>query len=695
MKICLVTPDLIGPIRNGGIGTYCAHLLKLLHGNELTLVFTAAEEAHADRNWREAYEKRGIRVADLAQLANYAEKRDINPKQDRFLERSWMVYQWLKTQQDGFDLIHFQDWGANGFYSIRAQRSQLAFTNTRITVTVHSPSEWLRQGMRDWPGDTLTQLRLNYAERYCVENAGAVIFPSTHMRDWCQTEGWRIPEEHWIIPCPYLPPQKQAPSANIKPDMGHLVFFGRLEARKGLEVFLQALEQVLTDDSHGINRVSFIGKDGQLGAGQSSRRIQQLAKSFGDIRLDVHTNFAHDEALKYIKESAGVVWIPSRIDNCPYTVIECIENDIPFFASATGGVSEIVDSSRLFPFAAAGIANAIRERQDLLLSRAGHPYSADRINSKWLDWHQQLKPTESFVADIPVSELPWVSVCVPYYNQPEFLPHTLSALKNCPYPNLEVIVVNDGCTDRAAREIWDRMVRRYEQNDWTFFELSTNQGLGAARNMAASKATGDYLIFNDSDNCAFPNMVECFVRAMEHSGADCLTCGFIRHHNKGDPHLTPSPGKVIRPLGNFTLLGLLDNVFGDANLCIRKEVYEAIGGFTEDRETAAHDWELLLRLALEGYEIDVVPTELYWYRHLPNSMMRRADRYQTHMVAIQSWLQKQDSLAARQLLSQLTIPLFHEHQHLQKSWSRLPKFLQRWQCKQRRGKKNPWWRIWG
>ena len=691
MKICLVTPDIVGPIQNGGIGTFCAHLLECLKGHELTLVFTAAEEKYAAAGWKQVYKRKGIRVVTLEDLQPFAEKRTINPDPDRFLQRSWMVYRWLEGES--FDLVHFQDWGANGFYAIRAQRMGLALYTTRLAVTVHSPSEWLRQGMREWPEDTLAHLRLNYAERYCIEKANAVIFPSAHMRDWCRTEGWQVPEDHWVMPCPYVSNSTTPEQQSTEPDPAHLIFFGRLEARKGLDLFLKALERILLEPSHGIQRISFVGKDGRLKGEISSERIRKLQSIAPEVEIQIHTQFDMHGALDYLRKSQGVVWMPARIDNCPYTVIECIENHLPFFAAATGGVPELIAHNCGFPLSVEGLIQSIQRRNEVE-TPTSHLYSAEQTNQQWIDWHHQLAPVASFVESLPLDELPWVSVCVPYFNQPEFLPHTLNALKQCDYPNLEVIVINDGSTDPRAIAVWEKMLHRYEQLDWTFYDLKVNQGLGAARNVAASKATGEYLIFNDSDNCAFPQMIERFVRAMEHSGADCLTCGFIRHHGKGDPLLTPAPGKVIRPLGDFTLLGLLDNVFGDANLCIRREVYEASGGFCEDRDTAAHDWELLLRLALEGHDIDVIPTELYWYRHLPNSMMRQADRYQSHLIAVQSWLEKKDPLLSSQLLSQLTIPLFLEHQHLQKSWSRLPRFLQRWQRNLRRGQQQPWWRFW-
>ncbi|MCC5806446.1 MAG: glycosyltransferase [Opitutales bacterium] len=692
MRICLVTPDIVGPIQNGGIGTFCTHILELLKGHhELTLVFTAEKERNAASGWQRRYEQAGIRIVTLNELQAHAESRDINPVQDRFLQRSWMVYQWLTCET--FDLVHFQDWGANGFYAIRAQRTGLALSSTRLAVTVHSPSEWLRQGMREWPGDTLAHLRLHYAERYCVEHAHTVVFPSAHMRDWCREEGWSVPENNSVIPCPYTMDSTAPTGHGKEPDPAHLVFFGRLEARKGLDIFLKALERILSGPSHGIKRISFVGKDGCVNGEAGSQRIRKLQKRVPGVELRTLTTLDMPGALTYLRESRGIVWMPSRIDNCPYTVIECIENRIPFYVAATGGTPELVHASRTFPLSLGGIIDKILACGEAADTEP-HPYSAESANTLWLKWHSRRASRPTSAAKTSRGKPPLVTVCVPYFNQPEFLPHTLKALKRIEYPDLEVIVINDGSTEPEAAAVWNKMAQQYEEAGWTFHELEVNQGLGAARNAAARISTGKFLVFNDSDNCAFPRMIERFVHAMAHSGADCLTCGFVRHHCKSDPFQTPRPGKVIRPLGPFTLLGLLDNVYGDANFCIRRDVFDAVGGFCEDHETATHDWEFLLRLDLGGYDIDVIPTELFWYRHLPQSMMRQADLYQSHLVAVQSWLSQHDSSRDRRLFTQLTLPLFHEQQQLRKSWSRLPRFLQRWFRRRRHGHKKPCWRFW-
>jgi hypothetical protein len=96
-------------------------------------------------------------------------------------------------------------------------------------------------------------------------------------------------------------------------------------------------------------------------------------------------------------------------------------------------------------------------------------------------------------------------------------------------------------------------------------------------------------------------------------------------------------------LGPCLEAGWRENIFGDANLVVKKAVLAALGGFNNNR-SAVEDWQFLVRLTIQGFRQIVVPESLYWYRLLPNSMMRTADeiRYawtilETYREGLSSW----------------------------------------------------------
>lgn len=207
---------------------------------------------------------------------------------------------------------------------------------------------------------------------------------------------------------------------------------------------------------------------------------------------------------------------------------------------------------------------------------------------------------------------PLVSVCVPYYNHEKYLFQLYDSLRLNFYDNYEVVLVDDGSDKPEAREALEKLHRLGDRR-WRIFSTE-NQGPGAARNMAAELAAGDYLIFMDSDNYAFPHMLETFVRAMGTSGADCLTCLFPAFAGDDAPgENTPALYRAA-PYGACLEAGLLENVFGDTNFIIKRETFQALGGFDEKTGVIWEDYEFLARLCLKGYSLEVVPEELFWYR---------------------------------------------------------------------------------
>ena len=75
------------------------------------------------------------------------------------------------------------------------------------------------------------------------------------------------------------------------------------------------------------------------------------------------------------------------------------------------------------------------------------------------------------------------------------------------------------------------------------------------------------------------------------------------------------------PLGPATTVGLFKNCYGDANALVRRDAFDALGGFTEDPGVGHEDWELWARAVLRGYRLQVVPEALYWYRLAGGGML--------------------------------------------------------------------------
>lgn len=109
-----------------------------------------------------------------------------------------------------------------------------------------------------------------------------------------------------------------------------------------------------------------------------------------------------------------------------------------------------------------------------------------------------------------------VSVIVPVYNVDEFIVECLDSLQAQTHHDFQAILVDDGSTDTSG-DICDR----YAQADPRFSVLHTeNRGIGAARNLALTRATGTYCFFLDPDDVITPTTLADLVQLIEGQNAD-------------------------------------------------------------------------------------------------------------------------------------------------------------------------------
>lgn len=119
--------------------------------------------------------------------------------------------------------------------------------------------------------------------------------------------------------------------------------------------------------------------------------------------------------------------------------------------------------------------------------------------------------------------MPKVSVIVPVYNMEKYLSRCLTSLINQTIDDLEIIVVNDGSTDKS-----DEIIKEYKKaNNNIRYVTKENGGLSSARNFGLLYATGEYIAFLDSDDYVDRNMYKkMYEKAKEHN-SDYVECDFL------------------------------------------------------------------------------------------------------------------------------------------------------------------------
>lgn len=120
----------------------------------------------------------------------------------------------------------------------------------------------------------------------------------------------------------------------------------------------------------------------------------------------------------------------------------------------------------------------------------------------------------------------YISIIIPVYNVEKYFNECIESILNQTYKNYEIILIDDGSTDKSG-EICDDYAKRY-----SFISVihQENKGQAAARNIGVETAKSDWIMFIDSDDVAHPQLLEYLVTSLEESGAKISAC----HRLEGD-----------------------------------------------------------------------------------------------------------------------------------------------------------------
>ena len=215
---------------------------------------------------------------------------------------------------------------------------------------------------------------------------------------------------------------------------------------------------------------------------------------------------------------------------------------------------------------------------------------------------------------------PLISVVVPIYNMECYLPRCLDSIKKQSYPNLEVILVNDGSSDGSGR-----ICQKYvNNNNWKYLE-KPNGGLSDARNFGLNYAHGEYIGFVDSDDYIDSEMYLQLYNDLVKTGADISSVGFKEFSDNDDCYhkdCTNEKAEVYEKKEAVKLLFFKDKYANYAwNKLYKAELFEKIrypiGRNMEDLGTT---YKLFLLAEKVSYNSRI----LYYYYQRPESIVHSA-----------------------------------------------------------------------
>ncbi|AFY92666.1 glycosyltransferase family 2 protein [Chamaesiphon minutus] len=227
--------------------------------------------------------------------------------------------------------------------------------------------------------------------------------------------------------------------------------------------------------------------------------------------------------------------------------------------------------------------------------------------------------------------MPQVTVIVPAYNAMTYLPETVNSALAQSFTDFELLIINDGSTDRLstwAATLSDPRVRLISQ---------ANQGLPGARNTGIREAQGQYIAFLDADDLWAPTKLERQVQCLQANS----TIGVVYTWTLLVDEVGQPTGRIFASQAEGNVWQQLletDVISNGSSAMVRRECFEKVGNF--DRTlTSAEDLDMWLRLAAH-YPFAVVKEPLTLYRQYASSMSKNRQRmFQNLRMAIEKAFQ--------------------------------------------------------
>ncbi|NMA60266.1 MAG: glycosyltransferase [Firmicutes bacterium] len=261
-------------------------------------------------------------------------------------------------------------------------------------------------------------------------------------------------------------------------------------------------------------------------------------------------------------------------------------------------------------------------------------------NPNWQSTSTSISPAVEFEtqpntkADAPIathpvpdpelsSKRPLISVAIPAYNRGAYLQECLQGVVAQTYRPLEIIVVNDGSTDNTeevALEWWET-VENSDGLSFVYLKLPHNTGYASAQSIAYQISTGEYIANQDSDDTSHPSRLEQELFFLQ-TNTDYSFVGSNFRSFQGD--LTKTKKSHMLRYGYEAIL----NTYRDGGHCIcfgtllfKRSILERIGGLTSFLR-GAEDYEWITRALNQGFYVDNLSQELYFYREHEDQLSR-------------------------------------------------------------------------
>jgi glycogen synthase len=617
MRVCLIAP---APNESGATAHSPRALAKLLsQRHEVTLIHSGRGERRPESaplpQIREIYAELGD---DLASLKFSCEDHSHSAAVMEAIRRLYV--------DGGPDYIEAPDFRAHGLVPLQARRGGDPLLAETTIATRISPSTELIN-LHDGTLGSSGHRRLAEIEREQLRLSDRLLWSGGDCLDLYRRYygDEALPPGARIRPAFELPPAAiDSPPADRPGEALRLLYLGDLRRSRGVVDLVEACWSLPPESWH----LTLAGGDTMTaGMGQSIRETIEVF-SGEDRRIE----FAPEPdaaALGDLLADTDLVVVPSRLEATGGIALAALGACVPVLATPVGDLVEVVEDGfsgwHAESTGPVALGRALRrlesDRGEAARVRDSPPLAARALlladPAPVLDSYDELLRSRAYPVPVKPAAAggPLVTGIVPYYRAHEYVREAVDSLLAQTYPEVEVLVVNDGS---FAPD--DAVLAGFEDDPRVTVVTKVNGGEGTARTLGARIARGDYVTMLDSDNLLEPRFVErALAILMADPGLGYVTC-WLRMVGADNEDTDLHPG--FAPLGNSVLDGYAENWDGDTLAMLPRRVFTELG-FEYHREGSMHsDWELYRWMRHRGVYGTVIPERLARYRVLPDSLMR-------------------------------------------------------------------------
>lgn len=211
-----------------------------------------------------------------------------------------------------------------------------------------------------------------------------------------------------------------------------------------------------------------------------------------------------------------------------------------------------------------------------------------------------------------------ISIIIPCYNDAKYIEQSVISVLNQTYPNIEVIVVDDGsnsATKTVLKKLEPKITKLISQE---------NQGQSTARNVGIREAKADYILVLDSDDYFEPSFCEKALIVLEDINIKLVASYMVRFNDNG----------IIDEYRNFGggIGNLILNNQATGSVMFRKKDFIRVGGYDEMMRSGFEDWEFYIRMLKDGGNIFIIKEPLFYYRLRENSTTLRANKVRYELL---------------------------------------------------------------